>query len=256
MKMTEDDFQNWIPDSGATSHMSGDPGILTQMQTYSGSDNITIGNGTSLPISHIGEVPVNTVYGPLILSNVLHVPDMKKNLLSISHFIEDHDCIFQFTSQDFAAVSRSTRRVIARGSRCGGLYVLEQIKEVALFSNRQITASEDVWHNKLGHCSPQVLERLQKVGLIHVTSKNKELSVCSSCQMARSHKLPFIKPLNSSLDLLDKVHCDLWGPAPVTSVKGFIYYALFVDDSTHFCWFLPLQNKSDSMIHLLCLINI
>lgn len=78
-----------------------------------------------------------------------------------------------------------------------------------------------------------------------MNSKNKEISVCSSCQMSRSHKLPFIKSSNSSLDLLDKVHCDLWGPAPVTSVKGFRYYALFVDDSTHFCWFLPLQNKSD-----------
>lgn len=223
MKMTEDYFQNWIPDSGATSHMSGDPGILTQMQTYSGSDNITIGNGTSLPISHIGEVPVNTVYGPLILSNVLHVPDMKKNLLSISHFIEDHDCIFQFTSQDFAVVSRSTRRVIARGSRCGGLYVLEQIKEVALFSNRQITASEDVLHNRRGHCSPQVLERLQKVGLIHVTSKNKEISVCSSCQMARSHNLP----LSVLLIYLIKFTV-IYGDLPLSLLSKVLYTMLFL----------------------------
>lgn len=30
-----------------------------------------------------------------------------------------------------------------------------------------------------------------------------------------------------------------------TSVKGFCYYALFVDDFTHFNWSFPLQNKSD-----------
>lgn len=62
-------------------------------------DGVFIGNGSCLPITHIGEAQVNTISGSVVLSNVLYVPAMKKNLLSISQFTEDHDCIFQFTSQ-------------------------------------------------------------------------------------------------------------------------------------------------------------
>lgn len=38
------------------------------------------------------------------------------------------------------------------------------------------------------------------------------------------------------------VHCN---PSPVNSVNNFRYYAVFVDDCTHFMWFYPLKNKSD-----------
>lgn len=42
-----------------------------------------------------------------------------------------------------------------------------------------------------------------------------------------------------------KVHCDLLGPAPVSSSQGFFYYAILIDDCTRFTWFYPLKNKSD-----------
>lgn len=86
---------------------------------------------------------------------------MIRKLLSISQFIKDHDCIFEFTLIGFSVVSRPIGRVIARGSRHVGFYVLEQVKEAALFS-RQVDATEEIWFKRLGHCSSQVLERLQK----------------------------------------------------------------------------------------------
>lgn len=90
-----------------------------------------IGNGSSLPITHIGNVHINTKSGPLVLSNVMHVLAMKKKLLSISQLTKDHDHIFEFTSKGF--VSRPAGRVIACGSRQGGLYVLEQIRKLPCF---------------------------------------------------------------------------------------------------------------------------
>jgi len=44
---------------------------------------------------------------------------------------------------------------------------------------------------------------------------------------------------------LERVHCDLWGPAPVSSVQGFQYYVIFIDNLSRFCWFYPLKRKSD-----------
>lgn len=44
---------------------------------------------------------------------------------------------------------------------------------------------------------------------------------------------------------LAKIHCELWGKAPIISVQGFKYYALFVDDFSRFNWLYPLKKKSD-----------
>jgi hypothetical protein len=43
----------------------------------------------------------------------------------------------------------------------------------------------------------------------------------------------------------DRLHCDLWGPSPVSSVTRYKYYAIFIDDCTKFSWMFPLKYKSD-----------
>lgn len=43
----------------------------------------------------------------------------------------------------------------------------------------------------------------------------------------------------------DKIHSDLWEPAPIVSVDKYRYYVTSVDDRTRFIWFYPLHNKSD-----------
>lgn len=55
MQITDSNVQDWIPDSGATSHMAGDSGNFAELSSYSGSDSIVVGNGASLPITHTWE---------------------------------------------------------------------------------------------------------------------------------------------------------------------------------------------------------
>lgn len=69
--------------------------------------------------------------------------------------------------------------------------------------------------------------------------------MCSSCALSKQHRLPFELNNKRALHVLDIVHCDLWGPAPITSVDGYQFYALFVDDHLRFSWFYPLKKKSD-----------
>lgn len=45
--------------------------------------------------------------------------------------------------------------------------------------------------------------------------------------------------------MLDLIHCDLWGLAPIISTSGYSYYVIFVDDFSCFTWFYPLKAKSD-----------
>jgi hypothetical protein len=63
--------------------------------------------------------------------------------------------------------------------------------------------------------------------------------------MGKSNRLPFLSVDASIKSPFYKVHCDLWGPAPVRSKKQFRFYAVFTDDYTRFTWFYPLCRKSD-----------
>ena len=39
------------------------------------------------------------------------------------------------------------------------------------------------------------------------------------------------------------VHLDVWGPASVSSLGGFLYYVTFIDDTTKKTWVCPMKNK-------------
>jgi hypothetical protein len=43
----------------------------------------------------------------------------------------------------------------------------------------------------------------------------------------------------------DRLHCDLWGPSPITSFTRYIDYVIFIDDCIRFSWMFPLKHKSD-----------
>ena len=77
---------NWYPDSGASSHVTADLNNLAFQSDYHGQDQVHIGNGKGLPILHIGHSLVSSpsTSQKLSLSNLLSVPEITKNLLSVS----------------------------------------------------------------------------------------------------------------------------------------------------------------------------
>lgn len=60
------------------------------------------------------------------------------------------------------------------------------------------------------------------------------------------HLLPFKSSSSHAQEILELVHTDVWGPAPITSPSGFKYYVHFVDDFSRFTWIYPLKQKYDT----------
>ncbi|RWR75576.1 Zinc finger, CCCH-type [Cinnamomum micranthum f. kanehirae] len=236
---------SWFPDTGATAHMTPDVGKLHSLSPYQGSDKILVGNGTALDITHIGTASVKHGRHELKLNNVLVVPDIKKNLLSVSQITSEYPYLFEFSCDGFVVKHRITGQLITTGARMGGLYSLQPINNEAMFSTRFRAASDDVWHQRLGHPQTLVLDLLKKNNVIISTTKVNNVSVCDSCQMAKACRLPFLNSVNCSNDPVSVIHCDLWGPAPVLSCQHFRYYVIFVDECTRFTWYFPLKKKSD-----------
>ena len=72
----------WVLDTGATSHMSSNDGILLSRLSHSPSF-ITVGNGNSIPISCRGTSSIPIADYLFQLNNVLIAPHLVRNLLSI-----------------------------------------------------------------------------------------------------------------------------------------------------------------------------
>ena len=70
-------------------------------------------------------------------------------------------------------------------------------------------------------------------------------SLCNSCPLGKSSKLPLFVSEFRSNNILDLVYCDVWGPAPMLSFEGHIYFMLCVDHHSRYMWIYHLAQKSD-----------
>ncbi|CAA0824703.1 Unknown protein, partial [Striga hermonthica] len=90
---------SWYPDSGASNHVTYDLANLNLASEYQGSEKVQVGNGKSLQISHIGKsiISSNEHKSPqFVLNNLLFVPEITKNLMSVSQFSLDNHVYFEF----------------------------------------------------------------------------------------------------------------------------------------------------------------
>jgi len=92
------DHPNWIIDTGASHHIAQDLEHLTLDDSYPGSDKVLVGDGTGLEITHIGHTTLNTKHKSFHLNQVLCVPNIKSNLLSVSKLCKTNNCSVEFFS--------------------------------------------------------------------------------------------------------------------------------------------------------------
>ena len=63
--------------------------------------------------------------------------------------------------------------------------------------------------------------------------KSVEFDLCEGCTIGKQKKVSFVK-VDKALKLgkMELVHMDLWGPTPMASLGGLLYYIIFIDDSS------------------------
>jgi hypothetical protein len=113
---------NWYNDTGATDHITSDLDRLTVRERYNGGEQVQVGNGAGLQILHIGHSSIESNDRALALRDVLHVPNITKNLLSVHKFTRDNDLFFEFHPWSFLVKDSNTRSKLLEGRCEGGLY--------------------------------------------------------------------------------------------------------------------------------------
>ncbi|KAI5422825.1 hypothetical protein KIW84_046014 [Lathyrus oleraceus] len=92
---------SWIMDTGASHHISQDLQQLTLANSYPGADQVVVGDGTGLKITHTGNSIIHTPVKPLYLKQVLCVPKIQSNLLSVSKLCQSNTCSVEFFPNHF-----------------------------------------------------------------------------------------------------------------------------------------------------------
>ena len=65
------ELKEWLPDTSATTDMTGDTGKVRNLVPYSGSNCVMVGNGNKLKITHVGDSAINAANGTIPLNKVL-----------------------------------------------------------------------------------------------------------------------------------------------------------------------------------------
>lgn len=196
----------WYPDSAATNHMTHDYSNLTIQPTeYSGEEQVRVGDGFNLPIHHTGGSSLSTPSGKLLLHNLLHVPLLTKNLISVRQYCADNSVFFEFHSTYFFVKDLHTRSLLLRSPTRNRLYVFPSPLDVStppLLPTPQANVGKRVsashWHLRLGHPSLKLVHQILHRFKLPVSATSASSGLCSACFQAKSHSLPFSRSTSSA----------------------------------------------------------
>jgi len=75
--------------------------------------------------------------------------------------------------------------------------------------------------------------------------KSLKLDFCKHCVYGKQYKQRFKIGNHNSRDILEYIHSDLWGPSPIVSYGGSLYFLTFIDDFSRKVWVFMLKKKVD-----------
>jgi histone deacetylase 1/2 len=111
-------------------------------EKYNGKDHVQTANGIGMRITHIGQSIIPTSSQSLHLKNILHVPSVTRNLLSVNFFSYDNNVFFEFHPWYFLVKDRDSREILLRGGCHGGLYNLDVSSVKQAFSSVKVSRAQ------------------------------------------------------------------------------------------------------------------
>lgn len=241
--------RGWLLDSGATRHMTNNKKFFSSLDEIYGGI-VEVGNGESVQIKGRGTgrlefLDENDNSSHVTAHEVLYVPAMVGNLLSVSRLVENGLTI-EFNKTQCEIKKNGIQLGVA--DKVNNLYQLRQTHAAySVIECHKENCIHD-WHRKLGHRDPEALRKMQSDGLVeglNIVECGVKVT-CDTCIKGKFHRLPFPKKsLSKSKELLELIHSDVAGPMQTMSRNGHYYLVTFIDDYSRFTYVRTLKEKSD-----------
>ena len=236
----------WILDSGASHHMTDAYTLFSSYKPCAGNLKVQIADGSYASVAGKGCIQLST---PFVLENVLHIPNLSCNLLSISQFTKQHQCVAKFfpTHAEFQDLSSET--MIGSAKECEGLYYLadktEEGQQPAVVCGLVSVPTDNpllLWHYRMGHPNFQYLKYV-----FPSLFQNKKASSfqCEVCELAKHHRASFPKSIYKPSKPFALIHSDVWGPSRILNRTHSKWFVTFIDDHTRVCWVYLLKDKTE-----------
>ncbi len=128
------------------------------------------GDDTTHPIPQINKVPLSMQDGQTkYLKDVLHVPTITKNLVSIGQMVEQSLQVTFNLNGCFVEDMKNQGKLIAKEERNGRMFTLDvNMPEVnsMLFTHGKGARNSGIWHKWVGHVNLQRLNLMEKQNLV------------------------------------------------------------------------------------------
>ena len=204
-----------------------------------------MGDNTYCNVIEKGSITVQLPNGNIrCINEVLHVPDLRTNLISVEK-VTDSGYDITFKTNDCIIRDMSLNQVICTGQRQKNLYKLNIVCKshqhaMTVRTNFDIDNSSNqtkydinVWHYRMGHIGEQHLKFMSKNQMVEglELTPQQKLIFCSSCLHGKQQRLKFPVGQNrKSSEILELVHSDVCGPMQTLSHGKMKYFVTFIDD--------------------------
>ncbi|KAG7640275.1 Zinc finger CCHC-type superfamily [Arabidopsis suecica] len=238
--------ETWLVDSGCTNHMSKDVRHFIALDR-SKKIIIRIGNGGKVVSEGKGDIRVSTNKGDHVIKDVLYVPELARNLLSVSQMIsngyrvifEDNKCVIQ---------DLKGRKILDIKMKDRSFPIIwKKSREEAYMAFEEKEEQTDLWHKRFGHVNYDKIETMQTLKIVEKLPKFEVIKgICAACEMGKQSRRSFPKKSQSNTNkTLELIHSDVCGPMQTESINGSRYFLTFIDDFSRMTWVYFLKNKSE-----------
>jgi hypothetical protein len=182
---------------------------------------------------------------PFQLKNVMHVPGLKKNLVSVA-MLEDKGYDVTFSNGKSYLRHKETGQVKKIGIQVKNIYMLEVYGCGAMMGKAEKVVTRDegeLWHRQLGHLHHGSLNIMQQISTRLPRGTLSQLDQCNGCTMGKYVKSIFHEKESCASVILERIYKDICGPFSVASTSKHRYYIIFVDEFYCKFWIFFMQKK-------------
>ena len=222
--------------------------------------SIHLANGSTIYSEGIGSIlfiPLinGTKSRPVLFSEVLHVPSLSNNLLSVLSIVSRRNIVVTIQNRSMLFSLNNETLFEAEITPHNATFLLgEKLtpSESCMAAISTLPPLLSLWHQRFAnHSIPYVKQLISKKlvqGLYIEPAASNDLDpICEPCLAGKMNGSPFSSSSSRASQPLELVHSDLHQLKSPTW-DGYKYWITFIDDSTHFAVVILLKAKSQALL--------